>query len=274
MAKIGVVQKSFHGVILLDWVNISKAYTKRVLKMKLNTPVVLIIFNRPEPVQEVFNAIRQAQPTKLLVIADGPRFPEEAEKCEKTKQIVSTVDWDCEVLTNYSEINLGLKIIISSGLDWVFNNVEEAIILEDDCLPSQSFFVFCQSLLEMYRYDTRVMSISGNNFQMSPMNPYSYFFSKYFHCWGWATWRRSWKYYDIDMKTFLEFKKRDTIKAICNDVWEQKYWLDIFEKTYNGQIKTWDYQWLYASWINHALSIYPNLNLVSNLGFGKQSTNK
>lgn len=241
--------------------------------MSLVTPVAFLIFNRPELTKQVFAAIRKAKPKKLLIVADGPRFLEEIEKCQKAREIITKVDWDCEVLTNFSETNLGCKKRVSSGLDWVFSEVEEAIILEDDCLPAPSFFDFCQTLLEHYRHDERVMHISGDNFQNSQnRNNYSYYLSKYIHVWGWASWRRAWNYYDVDMKMWSEFKKIGMINSICESIDEQTYWNNIFENVFNGAINTWDYQWLYACWSQSGLSIIPSLNLVSNIGFGPDAT--
>lgn len=241
--------------------------------MTISTPVVFLIFNRPELTKIVFEAIRQAKPKKLFVVADGPRFSEEVEKCNNARAIINKVDWDCDVLTNFSEINLGCKKRVSSGLDWVFSEIEEAIILEDDCLPTPSFFDFCQTLLEYYRYDERVMHISGDNFQNGQKsNNFSYYFSKYSHVWGWASWRRAWKHYDVGMQTWSEFKKMSMINSICESIYEQRYWNNIFESVFNSVIDTWDYQWLYACWSQSGLSILPNSNLVSNIGFGLDAT--
>lgn len=241
--------------------------------MSLSTPVAFLIFNRPELTKIVFAAIRQAKPYKLLVVADGARFPEEAEKCQETRDIINQVDWNCEVLTNFSKTNLGCKKRISSGLSWVFSEVEEAIILEDDCLPSPSFFQFCQTLLEYYRHDSRIMHISGSNFQDSQnRNDFSYYLSKYAHIWGWASWRRAWKHYDITMKTWPHYKKSNMLGSICESAYEQKYWTDKFDNVFNNSIDTWDYQWLYTCWHQNGLSILPRSNLVSNIGFGADAT--
>jgi hypothetical protein len=241
--------------------------------MSLSTPVALFIFNRPNLTEIVFDAIRQAKPKKLLVVADGPRFPEEAEKCKQARAVIERVDWDCEVLTNFSEKNLGCNRRVSSGLDWVFSQVEEAIILEDDCLPAPSFFNFCQTLLERYRDDERVMHISGNNFQSGQSKTeYSYYFSKYIHIWGWASWRRAWKHYDVNIKTWSKYKSLGLIPSICEDLYEQKYWTDIFERVSSGAVDTWDYQWVYTCWSQNGLSILPDSNLVSNIGFGLDAT--
>jgi hypothetical protein len=243
--------------------------------MALSTPVAFIIFNRPDTTEKVFQTIRDAQPQKLLVIADGPRAdrPGEAEKCAATRAIIDRVDWECEVLTNYSDTNLGCKRRVSSGLDWVFSQVEEAIILEDDCLPAPSFFPFCQTLLERYRNDDRVMAISGSNLQggQSRTN-YSYSFSKYNYIWGWASWRRAWQHYDVSMKTWPEFFGSEFMKDMSDGEEEEKFWTDNFQNVYDGLVDTWDYQWTYACWCQGALSIVPDSNLVSNIGFGVDAT--
>lgn len=243
------------------------------MAFQLTTPVAFLTFNRPDTTQRVFEAIAQARPKKLLVIADGARSPEEVGKCSETRSILKKVAWDCEVLTNFSEINLGCKLRVSSGLDWVFSEVEEAIILEDDCLPNQSFFYFCQTLLEHYRHDRSVMHISGNNFQFGNHNSkYSYSFSKYGGIWGWATWRRAWQHYDRDMKTWADVKQNNLIDYIYDDWAEKIYWTNVFDRVVKGVPNTWDYQWLYARWTQHELSISPAVNLVSNIGFGSDAT--
>ncbi len=241
--------------------------------MILSTPVAFLIFNRPDVTLRVFEAIRSAKPKKLLIIADGPRFPKEFQKCNEARKIIDRVDWDCEVLTNISEINLGCKLRVSSGLDWVFSEVEEAIILEDDCLPTESFFYFCQALLEHYRNDMRVMHISGNNFKSDNYaTNYSYSFTKYGGIWGWATWQRAWQHYDRDMKNWLEVKQNSSIDYVYDDWAEKMYWTSIFDRVVTGIPGTWDYQWLYARWMQHELSISPAVNLVSNIGFGADAT--
>lgn len=243
--------------------------------MTFPVPIALIIFNRPDTTDRVFQAIRQAQPQRLFVIADGPRVgrPGEAEKCAATRAIIDQVDWECEVLTNYSDTNLGCKYRVSSGIDWVFSQVEEAIFLEDDCLPAPSFFPFCQTLLEKYRYDDRVMMISGNNFQ--PENRQidgSYYFSKYIHIWGWATWRRAWQHYDVEMASWQNFRDQGLLKAVCNDPIEVEYWLKIFNDIADGAVDTWDQQWVYTCWQQSGMSIMPNVNLISNIGFRDDAT--
>lgn len=244
--------------------------------MPLQTAVVLIIFNRPDTTEQVFQTIRQAQPKKLMVIADGPRSdrPSEAEKCAAARAIIDRVDWDCEVLKNYSDTNLGCGIRIAGGLDWVFSLVEEAIVLEDDCLPDLSFFSYCQHLLEYYRDDSRVMQIGGNNFQGNiHRTNYSYYFSRYNHSWGWASWRRAWKYFDFKLRSWPEFRDAGGMISILEDPYEQKYWTDIFQSMFMEQdASVWDYMWTYACWSQNGLSIIPASNLVSNLGFRADAT--
>ena len=241
--------------------------------MSLLTPVAFIVFNRPDLTQRVFEAIAKAKPQKLFVIADGPRSPEEAEKCQKARQVIDKVDWDCEVLTNFSEKNLGCRRRVSTGLDWVFSECEEAIILEDDCLPAPSFFDFCQILLEYYRHDERIMHISGDNFQLGQSRTdYSYYFSNYTHDWGWATWQRAWKHYDVDMKRWPQFKKARMVEFLCEDPYEQNYWTSMLDRVFEGTVDTWDVQWNYACWSQNGLSIVPDSNLVSNIGFRPDAT--
>lgn len=241
---------------------------------QLKTPVCFIIFNRPDVTQRVFETIRQAKPPKLLVIADGARANKigELEKCLAARAIINQVDWKCEVLTNYSDINLGCRKRIYTGLDWVFSQVEAAIILEDDCLPDPSFFRFCEELLEKYRHNSRIMLVSGQNLQFGQKRRnYSYYFSRYNHCWGWATWKRAWQYYDDTMTLWPEVRDENWLFDILQDEQAFRYWSVIFQSMYEG-FDTWDYPWLFACYINQGLSVLPNINLVSNIGFGQEGT--
>jgi hypothetical protein len=243
---------------------------------QLTTPVAFLIFNRPDTTARVFEAIRQAKPPKLLVVADGPRpdRPDDVEKCKAARAIIEKVDWDCEVLTNYSDVNLGCKSRVSSGLDWVFEIVEEVIILEDDCLPHSTFFRFCEELLDYYRHDERIMVISGDNFQFGrKCTDYnSYYFSRYPHCWGWATWRRAWKYFDFDMKLWSIIRDGEWLKSISHNSKDRRYWTKIFQSSYDNKVNSWAYCWTFACWIQNGLTILPNVNLVSNIGFGEDAT--
>lgn len=242
---------------------------------RLNTPVALLIFNRPETTQRVFNEIARVRPPKLLVIADGPRThkPDEAELCEKTRAIITQVDWDCEVLTNFATSNMGCKMRVSSGIDWIFEQVEEAIILEDDCLPEQSFFRFCQEMLIRYRDNERVGMVSGGNLQFgNQRGPGSYYFSRYTHIWGWASWRRAWKHYDRDMAYWPAFRDEGWLDIMFKTQGERDYWRHSFDAVHNGSLDTWDCSWTFASLINGMLQVAPNVNLISNIGFGPDAT--
>lgn len=246
-----------------------------MLECPLTTPVALLIFNRPETTAQVFAAIRAARPTTLLVVADGPR-PEragEAERCAAARAVVEQVDWPCDVLRNYADVNLGCRRRVSSGLDWVFETVEEAIILEDDCVPHPTFFRFCAELLERYRDDERVMHISGDNFQTAPLrSAYSYYFSRYPHVWGWASWRRAWQHYDVDLKLWPELRAGGWLLDWLGEADSARYWSRTMESCYRRLIDTWDFQWTLACWAQSGLSILPAVNLVSNVGFNTEAT--
>jgi len=244
-------------------------------KWKLDTPVAFIIFNRPDTTAQVFAEIARAQPPRLLVIADGARSdrPGEAELCAATRAIIEGVDWDCEVKTQYADRNMGCRQRVSSGLDWVFDNTEAAIILEDDCLPDPSFFRFCEELLERYRDDERIAQISGDNFQFGRRRSAdSYYFSRFNHIWGWASWRRAWKNYDVSMAAWPQARNEGWLQDILGDSHQARYWTKVFQRVVNGEIDTWDYQWVFASWVSNALTIIPNTNLISNIGFGPAAT--
>lgn len=240
---------------------------------KLETPVAFIIFNRPDTTERVFAEIAKAKPTKLLVVADGARENRvgELEKVAATRAIIDRVDWDCEVLTNYSDSNLGCKRRVSSGIDWVFEQVEECIILEDDCLPDPTFFRFCQELLEHYRNDQRIGMISGDNFQFgNRRNDDSYYFSKYVHIWGWATWRDRWQSsYDVELKKWPAIRDGGWLEDMLGNKKEAANWKGIFERTYKGEIDTWDFQWVFANWLEGRINVMPNVNLISNIGFAR-----
>jgi hypothetical protein len=244
-----------------------------VLSYELKTAVLFLVFNRPDTTAQVFEAIRLAQPPRFYIAADGAREDKEgeAEKVKQVREIVANIDWDCEVKTLYREKNLGCKIAVSSAIDWFFEHEEMGIILEDDCLPHPTFFRFCEELLEKYRDDERIMMISGENFQFGrKRTEYSYYFSRYNHIWGWASWRRAWKHYDVDMKLWPEIRNGKWLYDIFRNKNVVLSWRKIFDNTYQGKINTWDYQWTFACLVQSGLSILPNL--ISNIGFGLNST--
>src|SRR5918999_5944350 len=234
--------------------------------MSLQVPVAFIIFNRPEPTARVFAEIARARPSRLIVVADGPRtdVPGEAELCARARAVIKAVDWECEVVTEFSDRNLGCRTRVSSGLDFVFDIAEEAIILEDDCLPHPGFFSFCESLLERYRDNEKVMVISGDNFHGGRRyTPFSYFFSRFVHIWGWASWRRAWKHYDLEMKQWPKLRDTNWLNRMFERDRDAAYWREIFDKVAAHEINTWDYQWLFSCWSKDGLSITPEINLVS-----------
>ncbi len=243
-------------------------------KSQLSTPIALLIFNRPQLTARVLDIVRQVRPATLLVVADGPRsnHPGEAALCQQTREIIEQVDWPCEILRHYSDENLGCRQRVASGLDWVFSQVERAIVLEDDCLPDLSFFQFCDEMLDRYCDDERVMAISGDNFQGDRLvTDDSYYFSRYPHIWGWATWRRAWQHYDLAMSDWPALRDRGWLLKLLRDNASAQYWTNIFQGSYEG-FDTWDYAWVFACWRRGGLTILPARNLVSNAGFGEQAT--
>jgi hypothetical protein len=241
----------------------------------MNISILFLIFNRPDTTQKVFEVIREAKPKQLFVSADGPRVGKEGEKgrCEETRNIIKQVDWDCEVKTLFRDENLGCGKAVSGAITWFFENVEEGIILEDDCLPNLSFFKYCEELLEKYRFEDRIFMISGDNFLPESLRlKESYYFTNFPHIWGWASWRRAWSKYSFKMEGFLDFVKDEKIKNVLNKKENQNYFLERFNEVYKGNIDTWDYQWVYSIWKNNGISIAPSVNLISNIGFGNMGT--
>jgi hypothetical protein len=229
--------------------------------------VALFVFNRPELTARVFEAIRAAEPGRLLIVADGPRgdVPEDGPLCERTREIVSEVDWACDVERNYAEENLGCGRRLSSGLDWVFEMVPEAIVLEDDTLPHPSFFGFAEAMLARYRDDPRIGMIAGTNYFSDADRRESYFFTRFFAVWGWASWRRAWESYDFEMKGWPEVRERGGFSGLVCDPCVRDYLHDAFDLVHRGEIDTWDAQWVYACLLNASLCVVPRVNLVSNI---------
>ncbi|MBD2230083.1 hemolytic protein HlpA-like protein [Phormidium tenue] len=240
--------------------------------MPCSTPVAFLIFRRPDLTARVFEAIRQAQPKKLFVIADGPRNEEENVLCQHARAVTENVNWDCEVLRNYSSINLGCKKRVCSGLDWAFENSEELIILEDDCLPNPSFFQYCTDLLKRHRNDQRIMLISGFNKQgVWKDSDNDYFFSNLGGIWGWASWRRAWKLNDPEMSDLEEFASKKYFEYLLGFELgniRKKQMLSIAKNSES----TWDFQWGFSRHKNSGLACVPSKNLVKNIGFRHDST--
>ena len=233
----------------------------------LNTPILFLIFNRLDTTKKVFETIKKNKPSKLYIASDGARVHKQGEK-EIVQQVrdfvLENIDWNCEVQTLLRQENLGCKEAVSSAISWFFKNEEMGIILEDDCLPDDSFFYFCQDLLIKYQNDTRIWLITGTNDLVEDVSTdkEAYYFSKYEHIWGWASWRRAWQYYDKDISYYPDLKAKN----------EYMYFSKIYDKLYRKGIDTWDYQWKLTIMINNGLSIIPTVNLISNIGFGVGAT--
>ena len=243
---------------------------------ELHVAILFLVFNRLDATKQVFEAIRQARPMRLYIAADGPRKNKEGdeEKVQEVRNhIMTRIDWDCDIKILFRDRNFGLKYAVSDAITWFFNHEEQGIILEDDCLPHPDFFSFCQELLERYKDDNRVSAVTGDNFQNGiKRGQVSYYFSKYNHCWGWASWRRAWKFYDGDILFWPEWQKSREWKRKLPDRVERQYWRQIFDSVYRGEINSWAYPWTASIWYQGGLTATPNVNLVSNIGFGVEGT--
>lgn len=245
------------------------------------TPILFLVFNRPDETSQVFEAIRIQAPRYLFIAADGPREnrSEESDLCDKVRRIVMQVDWDCEVKTLFREHNLGCKKAVSGAITWFFQYVDQGIILEDDCLPGESFFPFCESLLEKYKDDKSVISIGGINLGYTFNSDKSYAFSRFMNMWGWATWKRSADLIDYEM---VEWKRRTFKRLFLHHKLQKNLftvdynWIEIwkshFDRTASGEIDTWDYQWIYKQIDNNLKSIFPVQNLINNIGCNSRGT--
>ena len=244
----------------------------------MNVPVVFLVFNRPELTRRVLSRIRKAQPKQLIVVCDGHRdcLKADLEKVSSVRQVISEeINWSCSVRYEYSPVNLGCRERIVSGLNWAFSQIEEAIILEDDCLPDPSFFLFAEEMLKRFRHDPRVFHIGGSNFTREKhVMRHSYAFSRYGHIWGWATWRRAWKLYESDLTSWKKPSERNMLMSGFQLADERGYWGSIFDRCAAHPVAqtTWDYQWTYACWKHCGLAVYPSTHLVENIGQGLEAT--
>lgn len=228
-------------------------------------PILFLVFNRPEHTQRVFDRIREVKPKRLFVAADGPRRSRagETDRCENTRAIATRIDWDCELKTLFREENLGCGKAVSSAIDWFFSEVEDGIILEDDCLPRDSFFSFCDQMLEFYRADASIMHIGGSNFQNGSIRgDGSYYFSRLSHVWGWATWKDRWQKYDYSLHKYRDYPLKSLNKELLN----------LLKWVKSKHANTWDVQWLFSVWFNNGISVTPNVSLIENIGFDGGAT--
>lgn len=237
-----------------------------------NTAILFLIFNRPDTTVKVFERIREIQPARLYVAADGARRHKEGEdeKCKATRAVIDNVDWECEVKTLFREENLGCRTAVSSAISWFFEQEEQGVILEDDCLPDLSFFPYCEELLIRYKDDCRIGNISGNNFLPGFVkHGLSYDFSSFAHIWGWATWRRVWKHFDIQFPYWDESEKnREMRSSLFNSFAEKAYFSSYISDCLQSKEgkSVWDLQYLYTLRVQNQLSVYPSVNLVANIG--------
>jgi hypothetical protein len=240
----------------------------------LQTAVLFLVFNRPDTTDQVFEAIRKAKPPRLYVSADGPRDDraDEAEKVARVREIATAVDWPCEVKTLFQEENLGCNYAVSGGITWFFEHEEQGIILEDDCLPSQSFFWFCEELLNRYKNDMRIMMISGTNLCGHSPGKDSYKYRTFAHVWGWATWRRAWHKYDSELSTYPAFKNEKIFSRISNNPLLINFWTSEWDENYYKKRDSWVNPFLFQILLNHSMSIIPETNLIKNIGFGADAT--
>jgi len=233
-----------------------------------STPVLFIVFNRPDATLATFNAIREARPSALYIAADGPRQEREDDlkNCAEVRSLVKNIDWECRVQYLFRDKNLGCKISVSTAIDWFFENETEGIILEDDCLPNPSFFIFCQQLLDKYRDDKRVMTICGRNPMGETDIASSYLFSRFNKEWGWASWRRAWQMHDIEKTCFDLAVTEGVFKRVFDDPEICKYLHDVNKSVqYDGHV-SWAYPWQFNIISQNGLAVVPAYNLVTNIG--------
>jgi hypothetical protein len=249
----------------------------KINNLQLDTPILFITYRRPKTTQKVFETIRNIRPKKLYIAHNFYYSKQETEiqKWRDVRKIIDNINWDCEVKRLYREEHLNAKISISTAINWFFENEEQGIILEDDCLPHETFYRYCEELLVHYKNDLRIGMISGNNFQFgTTINEDSYYFSRISHDWGWATWRNRWfPDYDVQMKNWPTIRNEGRVADWFTKESHKKYWTKKYDQVYQNMIDTWDYQWGFTNQLNGRLVILPNKNLVSNIGFGVDATN-
>lgn len=238
-------------------------------------PVLVMGFNRPDTTRRVLESLRIPGPARVFLAVDGPRpgHADDAARVAQVQDLVSLLNWGCETQTLFKTDNLGCKRAVSGAISWFFQQVDAGIILEDDCVAHPSFFTYAGELLERYRDDKRVLMISGNNFQQHRRQPAdSYYFSRYAHIWGWATWRRAWQHYDHQMNSWPQWRDSAALPDLLGSRHAANYWSQIFEETYQDRNTSWAYRWQFSIWAQNGLSILPRCNLVSNIGFGEHAT--
>lgn len=246
--------------------------TSRSTRKASSTPLLILAFNRPDHTRQLISALRAIRPAIVYCSQDGPRSGNTRDRaaCQAVTQVWDEIDWPCERHLLIRKRNLGCQQAVSQAITWFFKHVEAGIILEDDCIPHPTFFSYCQELLHHYADDTRIMHISGNSFLSTQRDGYR--FSQYPHCWGWATWRRAWILFDPTLPNWEDLNQQQLILSRFSSPISRLFWKRMFSGVAKKQIDSWAIPWVYTLWINHGLSILPNRNLVTNIGFGADST--
>jgi hypothetical protein len=243
----------------------------------LDIPVLLLAFSRYDSAERVFEAIRKARPKRFYFACDGPRNAEESVNCDRVRSLAERVDWECELITRFLPSNVGLKYGVSSAISWFFEHEPEGIVLEDDTEPLPSFFPFCQEMLQRYREEPRVWWVLGNNLMAVPGSrpAASYYFSQhgYGAPWGWAGWRRSWALYDAEMSAWPKVRGTAEWDAFFLSQAEKREAYRLFDTTWDGRIRTWDFQHDFARILHRGITIIPEHNLIRNIGFSGSGTN-
>ncbi len=242
----------------------------------ITVPVLFLTFNRFTTAKKVFEEIKKSQTPRLYLASDGPRIDKitESKKIQNIRDfLLANIDWECEVFTLFHEENLGCKYAVSKAIDWFFTNEEMGIVLEDDCLPSQSFFSFCQELLIRYKDDTRIFLINGYNHQKTwKSDECDYFFSLLGGIWGWASWRRAWQHYDVEMKDIDLFINMNGFERVLGTSLGKIKQEMIYKGIIHEKVNSWALQWGYARHKNSGLTCIPSKSLIENIGFGDDAT--
>ena len=241
----------------------------------MNTALLLLLFNRPETTHKLFQKLKIFKPKKIYINIDGPREKNLNDKklCTEVEKITNDISWDCKVFKKINEKNKGCRSSVSEAINWFFQYENSGIILEDDCIPSSKFFEFCERMLKKFENNNQIKVVSGSNFHDNKkFGEGDYYFSKYAHCWGWATWKRAWLEYDDKMENWKEFKKSKNWEELHINFYERKYWTKIFDKVIKRKIDSWAYVWLYSVWYKNGITITPNFNMINNIGFGPDAT--
>ena len=238
------------------------------------TPILILVYNRSKNLNKLINLLRKIRAKNIYVSFDGPKKNQtDIDKCNNVKKNIENIDWKCNLYKNFLNTNNGCKLGVSKGLEWFFSKVDRGIIIEDDCKPSQDFFIFSEWALIKYKKKNKIGGITGNNFLKNKINiTETFYYSKYAHCWGWATWRRTWEKYDKDIKFWKRYKSSKSWNNYFSHNIEKRYWEKIFNNVYNKMLDSWAYPWMLGIWKNNQLIITPKKNLVLNVGFSRDAT--